>query len=213
MQSNADRQYPQIGAEFARLQANVGNLNTAATNRAVAAGGTAPTTAGQATITKIACAKLITKSSGLFQASINVSYSAAAGDVVTYTVSTFTDATPGTPLTLSNALLVGFGPNGVALPGNVAVTNNGVYLSDASAGITLTGASSGVTWYAASKTIGTADTGDLFSWSGIVAVNDSIDSAEQPWVLGTTALVVISVTNGTAARATPNLSMSFNELG
>jgi hypothetical protein len=180
-------------------------------NRAYGSG--SATTAGQATITVIAAAKLIAKSSGIFKAWCSFSYAAAAAaDVITVTMKVFTDAVAGTPLTLGNVGQIGFGSNGVAQPGNVAVNNNGAFTSNAGAGITITGGSAGFTTDTKVETIGTAAAGAFYAWENEVGVALSVAGNENPIPIGQTCLVTLSVTNSAAARATGNINIGLFEM-
>lgn len=184
---------------------------SSAQNRAEGSG--AATTAGQATITVIAAVKLIAKTSGVFQAWCNFSYAAAtAADVVTVTMKTLTDAVPGTPLTLGAAGSIGFGSNGVAQPGNVAVNNNGPFTANNATGITIAGASAPVTVDTKVETIGTAAVGAFCTWQNNVGVALAVAGNENPFAIGTTALVTMSITNSAAARATGNICIGMFEL-
>lgn len=179
-------------------------------NRAYGSG--TATTAGQATITVVAAVKLIAKGSGIFRFALKLSYaSATAADVVTLTTKVFTDAVAGTPLTLTNAGAIGFGANGVAQPGNVAVNNNGAFTANAGAGITLTGASAGFTYDTQVQTIGTAAAGAELTITGYTGVAAPA-SPEVPFTLGTTCLVTFSLTNSVAARATGNITVELEEI-
>jgi hypothetical protein len=180
-------------------------------NRAYGQGGA--TTAGQATITVVAAMKLIAKSSGLFKAWFNLSWAGlTAADVATMTVKVFTDAVPGTPLTLANVGAVGFGSNGNAQPGNVAVNNNGPFTANAGAGIVPAGASAGYTDDTKSFTEGTAAVGAILSWENIVGLAAPAAGVETPIPVGQTCLVTLSLTNSVAARATGNISLGMFEL-
>lgn len=190
---------------------NITPPGVAGANRAYGEGGA--TTAGQATITVIAAMKLIAKGSGLFKAWCNLSWAAlAAADVGTMTIKVFTDNVAGTPLTLGNAGSVGFGSNGVAQPGNVAVNNNGTFTANAGAGITITGASAGYTEDTKAITEGTAAVGAILSWENIVGLAAPSNAGETPIPVGKTCLVTISLTNSVAARATGNISLGMYEL-
>lgn len=180
-------------------------------NRAYGSG--TATTAGQATITVIAAAKLIAKSSGIFKFNFKISWSAlTAADVGTITVKVFTDAAAGTPLTLGNNGSIGFGSSGVAQPGNVAVNNNGVFTANAGAGITIAGASAGFTYDTTAITEGTAAAGAFMHCDGITGTAAPTSANESPFAVGTTCLVTISLTNSVAARATANITGSLIEL-
>jgi hypothetical protein len=180
-------------------------------NRAYGQGGA--TTAGQATITVIAAMKLIAKSSGLFKAWCNLVWSGlTAADVGTMTVKVFTDNVPGTPLTLANVGSIGFGSNGVAQPGNVAVNNNGPFTSNAGAGIVPAGTNAGYTDDTKAITQGTAAAGAIFSWENIVGLAAPVAGSESKIPIGQTCLVTISLTNSVAARATGNISLGMFEL-
>lgn len=180
-------------------------------NRAYGAGGA--TTAAAATITVIAAAKLIAKGSGLFKAWASMSWAAlAAADVGTFTVKVFTDAVAGTPLTLGNVGAIGFGSNGFAQPGQVAVNNNGPFTSNAGAGITITGANAGYTEDTKAVTEGTAAVGAMFAWENVIGVAAAAAGAETPIPVGQTCLVTLSITNSVAARATGNISIGMYEL-
>jgi hypothetical protein len=182
----------------------------AGANRAYGSG--TATTAGQATITVVAAAKLIAKSTGIFRFNAKISYSAAAAtDVATLTTKVFTDAVAGTPLTLGNNGSIGFGSNGVAQPGNVAVNNNGAFTANAGAGITISGASAGFTYDTQVQTIGTAAVGAELTAEGITGLVAPA-SPETPFALGTTCLVTFSLTNSNAARATANITVELIEL-
>jgi hypothetical protein len=170
------------------------------------------TTAGQATITVIAAAKLIAKGSGIFKAWVNFVYNLAAVDVGTLTINVYTDNVAGTPLTLGNAGSIGFGSNGVAQPGNVTVNNNGVFTANAGAGITITGGSAGYVADTKDITEGTAAVKAIFMWENIVGLAAPSTGVETPIVVGRTCLVTASVTNSVAARATGNISMGMFEL-
>jgi hypothetical protein len=180
-------------------------------NRAYGSG--AATTAGQATITVIAAAKLIARGSGVFKAWCNFSYAAAAAtDVVTVTMKTLTDAVAGTPLTLGAAGSIGFGSNGVAQPGNVAVNNNGAFTANNGSGITIAGAAAAVTVDTKVETIGTAAVGMFFAWENEVGVALAVTGNENPVPVGQTCLVTMSITNAGAARATGNVVIGMFEM-
>ncbi len=199
-----------------------GDLNATATqnitfpgvgvaNRAYGQGGA--TTAGQATITVIAAVKLVAKSSGLFKAWCNMAWDAlAATDIGTITIKVFSDLVPGTPLTLGNVGSIGFGSNGVAQPGNVAVNNNGPFTANAGAGITIAGATAGYTDDVKAYTQGTAAVGGILTWENIVGLAAPAAGAETPIPVGRTCLVTVSLTNSAAARATGNISLGMFEL-
>lgn len=190
---------------------NITPPGVSGSNRAYGQGGA--TTAGAATITVIAAMKLIAKGSGLFKAWCNLSWAAlTAADVGTMTVKVFTDAVAGTPLTLGNVGSVGFGSDGVAQPGNVAVATNGPFTSNAGAGITIAGGSAGYTDDTKAITEGTAAVGAIFSWENIVGLAAPAAGAETPIPVGQTCLVTISLTNSVAARATGNISLGMYEL-
>jgi hypothetical protein len=190
---------------------NIAAPGLAGSSRAYGSGGA--TTAGQATITVIAAAKLISRMSGVFQAWASISYAAAAAaDVVTFTAKIFTDAVAGTPLTLGNAAQIGFGSNGIAQPGNVAVNNNGAFASNNGAGITLTGASAGFTADSKVETVGTAAVGAFYAWNNCVGQAASAAGNENPIPNGQTCCLTLSVTNSAAARATGNISIGLIEL-
>lgn len=190
---------------------NITPPGIAGANRAYGQGGA--TTAGQPTITVIAAMKLIAKSSGLFKAWLNMSWAAlAAADVGTLTIKVFTDNVAGTPLTLGNVGSVGFGSNGVAQPGNVAVNNNGPFTSNAGAGITITGANAGYTDDTKVITEGTAAVGAILTWENIVGLAAPVAGSETPIPIGKTCLVTVSLTNSVAARATGNISLGMFEL-
>lgn len=180
-------------------------------NRAYGQGGA--TTAGQATITVIAAMKLIAKGSGLFKAWCNLVWSGlTAADIGTMTVKVFTDNVPGTPLTLANVGAIGFGSNGVAQPGNVAVNNNGPFTANAGAGIVPAGANAGYTDDTKAITQGTAAAGAIYNWENIVGLAAPAAGVETPIPVGQTCLVTISLTNSVAARATGNISLGMFEL-
>jgi hypothetical protein len=180
-------------------------------NRAYGTGGA--TTAGQATITVIAAVKLIAKSSGLFKAWCNMAWDAlTAADVGTITIKVFTDAVAGTPLTLAANGSIGFGSNGVAQPGNVAVNNNGPFTANNGTGIVPTGASAGYTDDVKAITEGTAAVGAILTWDNIVGLAAPSNAGETPIPLGQTCLVTVSLTNSVAARATGNISLGMYEL-
>ena len=189
---------------------NITPPGVSGTNRAYGSG--TATTAGQATITTVAAVKLIAKGSGIFKFNAKISWaSLTAADVGTLTTKVFTDAVAGTPLTLGNAGAIGFGSNGVAQPGNVAVNNNGAFTANAGAGITLAGASAGFTYDTTVITEGTAAVGAELSIDGITGTAAPA-AAESPFPLGTTCCVTFSLTNSAAARATGNIVLSLLEL-
>lgn len=189
---------------------NITLPGSAGSNRAYGSG--TATTAGQATITVIAAVKLIAKSSGIFRGYCTLSYAAlAAGDQATMTAKVFTDAVAGTPLTLGNNGAIGFGANGVAQPGAVAVNNNGPFTANAGAGITIAGASAGYTLDTKVITEGTAAVGYEFVFESVFGVAAPGAGAESPFTLGTTCLSTISLTNTVAARATGNITLGLTE--
>jgi|SRR3972149_2463201 len=188
---------------------NITPPGVSASNRAYGQGGA--TTATAATITVIAAVKLIAKSSGLFKAWLNMSWAAlTAADVGTLTINVFTDAVAGVPLTLGNVGTIGFGSNGVAQPGNVAVNNNGPFTANAGAGITIAGANAGYTEDIKAITQGTAAAGAILTWENIVGA--AAGGVETPFGVGRTCLVTVSLTNSVAARATGNISLGMFEL-
>lgn len=187
-----------------------GLVTGGSSNRAYGAGGA--TTAAAATITAIAACKLIAKTSGIFKAWCNFSYAGAtAADVITLTVKVFTDAVAGTPLTLVGAASIGFGSNGVAQPGNVAVNNNGAFAANVGAGITLTGANAGYTADTKTFTQGTGAAGAIIEWDNIIG-SLAPAATESPFALGTTCCFTVSVTNSVAARATGNIDIGMFEM-
>ena len=200
----------QQGDTFNSGTQNVTPPGVSGSNRAYGSGGA--TTAGQATITVVAAAKLIAKGSGIFKYDVNLSWAAlAAADVGTLTVKVFTDAVAGTPLTLGNVGAIGFGSNGVAQPGNVAVNNNGAFTANAGAGITITGANAGYTIDTKAVTQGTAAVGAVLESDNIFGVT-APGTPEAPFPVGQTALVTVSLTNSVAARATGNIQINLYEM-
>jgi hypothetical protein len=182
-------------------------------NRAYGEG--TPAVAGAATINIIAAVKLIAKSSGLFKAWCNFSWAAlAAVDLGTLTVNVFSDAVAGVPLTLANVVAMGFGSNGVAQPGNVAVNNNGPFGYDglAGTGIAVAGANAGYNADIKVITQGTAAVGAIIAWENIVGLAIPAAGVETPVPLGRTCLVTISLTNTVAARVTGVVSLGMFEL-
>ena len=161
-------------------------------NRAVAYGGT-PHIPLADTITAVGAIKLTARAAGLFLVSLaGLAAAAAAGDVVTWTVTTYTDAVAGTPLTLSaNAAAFGL---------------QNCYDDNSGAGITLTGASAGQVIVASAKTIGTAAVGDAFEWSGLAPISTG------PVPYGQTFVCTLSITDTVAARAVTQLALSAFEL-
>ncbi len=182
-------------------------------NRAYGSGGAA--VAGAAAINIIAAVKLIAKGSGLFKAWVNLSWAAlTAADIGTLTINVFTDAVAGVPLTLANVVGIGFGANGVAQPGNVAVNNNGPMTYDglAGTGIVVAGANAGYTDHVDVITQGGAAAGAILMWENIVGRAAPAPGAETPVPVGQTCLVTVSLTNSVAARATGDVSLGMVEL-
>ena len=176
-------------------------------NRAYGRMGTA-TTSGGVGPTVVAAVKLIAKGSGIFKAWVNLEYDATAADVVTLTIRVFLDTVPGTPLTLTNAASMGFGSNGVAQPGNVAVTNNGPFTSNNALGIMINGASG----YTEDIIAVTAAGACLLMWENIVSGDVPVAGSETPVPIGQTCLVSVSLTNSVAARATGYITLGMQEL-
>ena len=192
-------------AILAALEAQAGGRNRAASEPAAA------TTPGQATITAVGAAKLITSASGLFFFTCSVVVTGVAADVITLTVQTETDNVAGVPLTLNNAGQIGPGTNGIAQPGNVAVANNGAFSSTTGAGITVTGGSAPVGMISEAVTVPTGGGGTLLTWSGVLQ-KATVAASFSPFAIGTTCLALVSITDSVAARAVPSISLAMFEL-
>jgi|HubBroStandDraft_2_1064218.scaffolds.fasta_scaffold00001_142 hypothetical protein len=145
------------------------------------------------TITAVLGVKLTAKASGLFVLYVHgLAAAAAAGDVVTWTVDTYTDAVVGTPLTL---------------PGNAAPVGVNCVSDNSGAGIAPSaGATAAQVITADAVTLGTAAVGDKFMWGGIVTANN----AAVP--KGSTFYATLSITDSVAARAVTQASVSAYEL-
>jgi len=191
---------------------NITPPGVSGSNRAYGNGGaTTSNTTPNACI--VAAVKLVAKSSGLFKAWCNFSWAAlAATHVGTVTVNVFTDNVAGVPLTLGNVASIGFGSNGVAQPGNVAVNNNGPFGSNNAAGITIAGANAGYLANTKAITEGTAAVGAAIAWEGIVGLAAPAAGAETPIVVGRTCLVVVSIAETVANTATGDFNIGMFEL-
>lgn len=192
---------------------NITMPGVGSSNRAYGTGGAA--VAGAAAINIIAAVKLIAKSSGLFKAWVNLDWAALTpADIGTLTINVFTDAVAGVPLTLANVASIGFGANGVAQPGNVAVNNNGPFGYDglAGTGIVVAGANAGYVEDVKAITEAGAGLGAIMMWENIVGLAIPVAGAETPIPIGRTCLVTVSLTNTVAARATGNISIGMFEL-
>lgn len=170
----------------------------AARNRAMLVGNQTVHTPSAATITPFLGIKLTARASGLFQITIGAMAAAVAADVVTWTVSTYTDTTVGTPLTL---------------PANAAATGLNCYVDNAGTGIApASGAAGPVVILAPFKTIGTLAADDFFYWSGIVG--GALQGGAYPLgaAYGATMYVTLSITDTVAARAITQATASAFEL-
>jgi hypothetical protein len=169
-------------------------------NQAMGAG--VPHIPGGGGQTTILAMKLIAKSSGMFRIGWDICYNAVATDTIAVTTQIYTDAVAGVPLTLGAATYQGFGSNGFAQPGNVAVNDNGLYLSNAVGGITIAGDNGGFIANTSTQTVGTAATGVITAWNGIFgSAGYPIPGDKRPTPIGQTFLVTLSVTNTGGARA------------
>lgn len=169
---------------------------SALANRAAAASATGIHIALADTKTGCLGVKLTARSSGLFLVSFFAQYAAAAADVVTMTVDTYTDAVPSTPMTLpaNAALVAGSGPGGTS----------GVYLDNSGAGIAPTaGAGAANTLTAAQQTVAGVDCWLTFT---------SLCGAGGPVPVGSEWYAVLSVTNSVAVRAVTQAFASAFEL-
>jgi len=171
----------------------------------------ASTTPGAAATTIVLAMKLIAKTSGIFHVGYSFIVNATAADVVTTEARIYTDAVPGTPLTLGNATLIGPGSNGVALPGNVPVINNGIYGETAGTGITIAGATVG---YIADNKAVVAGGAMAVNWNALVGKGQIIPSPlnENAVPIGQTCLVTVSLANTVAARALGSITAYMFEL-
>jgi hypothetical protein len=145
------------------------------------------------TITAVIGVKLTAKASGLFVLYVHgLAAAAVAGDVVTWTVDTYTDAVVGTPLTL---------------PGNAAAVGVSCFSDNSGAGIAPSaGATAATVISADAVTLGTAYTGDKYTWAGIVTTNGAVVPK------GSTFYATLSITDSVAARAVTQASISAYEL-
>ena len=208
-----NKEVPDNLAEIIRNQVGLQEVLAALRNRALTSNLT-PTQPVSGAANKIIGAKLIAKASGMFFGYVAVNNTGAtAGDVIGYGVQAFTDATPGVPLTFGSATLSGPGTNGIARPGPVQVTDNGVYGSSANTGITLTNANAGVTVSGAGKTvtIGTLAVGDQYVWAGLIQ-NGLSTSQELTFAPGTTCAITVFVTNSVTGRPLGNCQIGLIEL-
>ena len=154
--------------------------------------------------------KLIAKGSGMFVGGWSLVVSATSGDVVTAQTRVYTDAVAGTALTLGNVTQIGMGSNGVIQPGNVAVTNNGVYGETAGGGITLTGATTG---YIADDRAVWAGGAMALSWTGVFGKGQILPpSTENAVPIGQTCLLTVSLANTVAARGQGSIAAWMVEL-
>lgn len=152
----------------------------------------AVTTAAAATKTGFAAMKLTSKSSGKFFASMIAKYAAVAADDVTFTVDVYTDAVPGTPMTL---------------PANAHPVGQNCFVDTSGAGIAPTAGATAVhTVTAPDTTLGTAGVAMTLEFSGY-----ALGPAPGLIPVGQTWYVVFSVTNTVAARAITQLAMSAQE--
>lgn len=147
-----------------------------------------------ATITPFIGIKLTAVSSGLFMTSLMAMLAAVAADVVTTTITVYTDAVPGVPLTLpANAALV--------------AGSGGVYVDNSGAGIAPSaGATAGSVITAPAQTIGTAAADEQMQFVGLLS------NGGTPIPIGSTFYVTMSVTDSAAARAITQAFASSFEL-
>lgn len=202
----------QRGDTNASATQNITLPGVSGSNRAWGNGGATTSNTTPAACIVVAV-KLIAKGSGLFRVWCNLSWAAlAATHVGTVTINVFSDLVAGVPLTLGNVASIGFGSNGVAQPGNVAVNNNGPFASNNAAGITLAGANAGYLANTKAITEGTAAVGAAIAWEGIVGLAAPVAGAETPIVVGRTCLVVVSLAETVANTATGDISIGMVEL-
>lgn len=157
------------------------NILAALRNRAHLSGAPSVHVPGQATITAVVGIRLTAQSSGLFLVGLSAQASqAAAADAITWTVTSYTDAVVGTPLTL---------------PANAAATGVNCYVDNSGAGIAPSAGASGGTLIAAQTAVlGTLAQGSLYTWSGIVGLADTAIAK------GSTFYITLSITGTAAAR-------------
>jgi hypothetical protein len=161
-------------------------------NRAEGGGNPAVINAGAI---RIAGMKLIAKNSGMFLAGFNFRYDAVAADAITFQVQVWTDTVPGVPLTFTDATQTGFGSDGTAQPGNVAVADNGLYVSNIAAGLTVTGGSA---MYNANVVAMGATGVTVLDWNGVTGVGSPAVGNEHPTPIGQTLALVVSINNAAA---------------
>lgn len=151
----------------------------------------------------IGAMKLVAKTSGMFACGWNFVYNALNTDLIECQTSVFVDNVAGVPITLNNATAVGYGTDGLAEPGNVAVTDNNVYLATAAAGITLNNANAGFLLDRKPLTMGAAPaTGAVYSWSGTVGRNLQSIGNERPVPIGKTCCITFLMTDNHGAQTT-----------
>lgn len=176
----------------------------------------APTTPMSGASTNVVGAKLTCQGSGIFYVWCVINDSGAMGgdppDIVRYAVTAYTDATPGVPLSFIGAAQGGPGTSGIALPSQVAVTDNGAYASVAGGGIQLTGATVGrVLPPVTIRTMAHAGVGDSFTWSNAFGSSD-VPTQESPYPHGVTVAILVSVFNTNAGRPIGNCIVGLIEL-
>lgn len=174
------------------------SANVGERNRAVLAGTPTIHTPSAATITAFMGARLVARASGIFLVSVSAQYVAAAGDGVTWQITSYTDAVAGTPLTL---------------PANAVATGLNCFVDNSGAGIAPSaGATVGSSVYAPTHVIGTTAVDDIFSWSGLVGASVAGSGALVAVPFGESFYVTLSVTNSVATRAIGTANMNAYEL-
>ena len=161
----------------------------------------------------IGAMKLVAKSSGMFLAGWNLIYNGLKTDLVECIVTVYVDDVAGTPMTLANAIQVGYGANGLAQPGAIQVVDNGVFMATDPAGILLTGANSGFPLDRKPIVLGDLPaTAVAFAWNNIVGRSMTSDNNERPVPVGKTCCITLAVTDNHGPQPTGNVSGFMVEL-
>jgi len=154
--------------------------------------------------------KLVAKTSGMFHAGWNFVYNALSTDSVECITTVWVDNVAGVPITLNDATAIGYGTDGFAEPGNVAVTDNNVYVATAVGGITLNNANAGFILDRKPIVIAAAPaTGVIYSWSSTVGRNIQGIGLERPVPVGKTCCITFAVTDNHGAQTTNSSVTGF----
>jgi hypothetical protein len=151
----------------------------------------------------IGAMKLVAKTSGMFLAGWNLVYNALKTDLVECIITVYVDNVAGVPLTLTNALQIGYGANGTAQPGHIIVQDNGVFLANDPGGILLTGANEGFPLDRKPIVLGDIpQTAAILTWSNIIGRSMTSDNNERSVPVGKTCCITLAVTDNHGAQPT-----------